>query len=87
MNTEAFHSLLGQEIQTYVDYKRALGRKFATEARALHLLDRFLVERAITDLSSYAGRQFERSFAELATKLYDDINNWDETAKRCLFIS
>jgi len=50
MNTEAFHSLLGQEIQTYVDYKRALGRKFATEARALHLLDRFLVERAITDL-------------------------------------
>jgi hypothetical protein len=45
------------------------------------------VERAITDLSSYAGRQFERSFAELATKLYDDINNWDETAKRCGTIS
>jgi integrase len=49
MNTEGFHSLLGQEIQTYVDYKRALGRKFVTEVRALRLFDRFLANRAITD--------------------------------------
>ena len=48
MNSEEFHSLFGQEIQIYVDYKRALGRKFVTEARALRLFDRFLADRAIT---------------------------------------
>lgn len=52
MNASGFHSLLGQELQTYVDYKRALGRKFDTEARALDLLDRFLINRTITDLGA-----------------------------------
>lgn len=52
MNTKGFHSLLGREIQTYIDYKRALGRKFVTEARALHLLDRFVVKRTINDLGA-----------------------------------
>lgn len=52
MNTEGFHSLLGQDIQIYIDYKRALGRKFVTEARSLHLFDRFLVKRTITDLGA-----------------------------------
>jgi hypothetical protein len=35
MNSATFHSLLSRDIQTYLDYKRALGRKFDTEEKAL----------------------------------------------------
>jgi integrase len=50
--SEAFHSLLGQALQAYIDYKRALGRKFVTEARALRLFDRFLLAQAIGELAA-----------------------------------
>jgi integrase len=49
MNTH-FHSLLAGEIVSYLQYKRALGRKFDTEEQALRLFDRFLVEHAVADL-------------------------------------
>jgi site-specific recombinase XerD len=48
MNSATFHSLLGRDIQTYLDYKRALGRKFDTEEKALYLLDRYLEGQGIT---------------------------------------
>ncbi|MHC1744538.1 MAG: tyrosine-type recombinase/integrase [Syntrophobacteraceae bacterium] len=44
-----FRSLLAKDIESYLNYKRAIGRKFHTEAGALHLLDRFLHESAIED--------------------------------------
>ena len=39
-----FQSILGEDIQAYVRYKRALGRKFENEEKALRLLDRHLMD-------------------------------------------
>ena len=48
MNT-TFHSLLAGDIQSYLDLKRAIGRKFKTEEVALRLLDRFLSDYPVLD--------------------------------------
>ena len=50
-NPLARNSVLGEDIRRYVLHKRALGRKYVTEMGALHLLDRFLCERRIEELS------------------------------------
>lgn len=42
-----FHSLLGENISAYLQYKRALGRKFDNEEKALKLLDNYLVEQEV----------------------------------------
>jgi len=42
-----FKSPLAGGIQQYVAFKRALGRRFATEERALRLLDRFLTDHRV----------------------------------------
>jgi hypothetical protein len=47
-----FHSLLAEEITSYLRYKRALGRKFDTEEGTLRLFDRFLVEHAVADMAA-----------------------------------
>lgn len=52
MSTEIFHSVLGRDIRTYLDYKRALGRKFDTEEKALWLFDRYLESQKITELDT-----------------------------------
>jgi hypothetical protein len=44
-----FHSLLSEPMQGFISYKRALNRRFRTEERALHLLDRYLIEENIAD--------------------------------------
>ena len=44
-----FHSLLAEDIQSYLDFKRATGRKFNTEAGALRLLDHFLFKNTLID--------------------------------------
>ena len=49
ITTAPFHSLLAEDIQLYLAFKRATGRKFRTEAGALRLLDRFLSDNAVTD--------------------------------------
>ena len=43
-------SPLAGAIQRFVAHKRALNRRYDTEEQALRLLDRYLVERCITDL-------------------------------------
>lgn len=47
MNTSIFHSALAEPFGQFVQYKRALNRKYRTEAEALRLLDRYLCERAV----------------------------------------
>lgn len=44
-------SPLAGAIQRFVAHKRALNRRYETEEQALRLLDRYLVERSITDLA------------------------------------
>lgn len=48
MNT-TFRSLLAEDIQSYLDLKRAIGRKFKNEEVALRLLDRFLSDYPVVD--------------------------------------
>jgi site-specific recombinase XerD len=47
MNTPIFHSILAEPLAQFVQYKRALNRKYHTEEAALRLLDRYLSEHAI----------------------------------------
>lgn len=50
-NPAPWNSVLGKDIGRYVLHKRALGRKYITEAATPRLLDRFLCERHIEELS------------------------------------
>lgn len=45
----SFCSILSKDFSDYLSYKRALGRKFDTEERALRLFDQFLVEERVSD--------------------------------------
>ena len=45
-------SMLAQDIQRYVQHKRALGRKYETEEAALLLLDRYLREHRVDDMAA-----------------------------------
>lgn len=45
----SFCSALGKDCSAYLSYKRALGRKFDTEERALRLFDRFLIDERVSD--------------------------------------
>jgi len=45
----SLYSLLAEDMQIYLDSKRATGRKFYTEAGALRLLDRFLLHNGVLD--------------------------------------
>jgi len=45
-----FVSILSDKIQYYIEYKRALARKFDTEEYALRLFDRYIIECQITDI-------------------------------------
>lgn len=47
-----FSSILADGIQAYLEYKRAVKRKFHTEEMALRLLDRYLLEHRITALTA-----------------------------------
>ena len=47
-----FHSALAEPIRTFVEYKRALNRKYRPETAALRLFDGYLCERAATGWNS-----------------------------------
>lgn len=50
-----FHSVLGERITIYVRAKCAIGCRFAGEARALRLFDRFLVAQRIITVDAISG--------------------------------
>jgi site-specific recombinase XerD len=52
MNTADFHSALAKPLAHFVQYKRALNRKYRTEAAALRLFDHYLCEHAVADWES-----------------------------------
>jgi len=58
-----FESTLAEDIERYLGYKRALGRKFETEERALRLLDRYLLEHSVSDLNTLTPPLIERFLA------------------------
>jgi site-specific recombinase XerD len=52
MKTLDFHSALAEPMTNFVYYKRALNRKYVTEAAALRLFDRYLNDHAVCDWKS-----------------------------------
>lgn len=56
---DGFKSVLAGDIETYLTHKRALGRKFHTEERALRLLDRYLVDHRLVQLASITPQTIE----------------------------
>jgi site-specific recombinase XerD len=48
MNVADLHSALAEPIRRFVEYKRALNRKYRPEAAAMQLFDRYLCEHAVT---------------------------------------
>lgn len=54
-----FKSVLAAGIAKYLQYKRALKRKFKTEEGALRLLDRYLVEQNVTVVTAITAQTIE----------------------------
>jgi site-specific recombinase XerD len=57
------HGLLGEPINAFVQQKRALSRKYLTEAAALRLLDRYVTELGITAWQQIDGRVIDTFLA------------------------
>jgi integrase len=52
MNSPSFHSVLAEPLANFVQYKRALNRKYQTEAAALQLFDRYLSQHRVINWES-----------------------------------
>lgn len=63
MTSAPRNSVLAEDIQRYVLYKRALGRKYDTEEAALCLLDRYLCHQLISDLTTVTPEVIEAFLA------------------------
>ena len=71
-----YHSVLADAMHEFLSYKRALGRRFATEERQLLLLDRFLVERRVGALDEIGPElldQFLLSRRHRVPKSYNSL--------------
>jgi integrase len=60
MNPVDLHSALADPIRRFVEYRRALNRKYRPEAAALRLFDRYLCEQAVPGWNSIDGALIER---------------------------
>jgi site-specific recombinase XerD len=58
-----FHSVLGDDIRRFVDYKRALGRRYDNEEKALRGFDSYLVAQEVEDLSEVTPELIDRFLA------------------------
>jgi len=57
---EDFKSFLAEEMNEFISYKRALGKKFVTEERALKLLDCYFVEKEISNITELTSELIEK---------------------------
>ena len=62
-NWPGFRSILADRIEQFLTYKRALGRRYDVEERALRLLDRYLVEKKVMHLSQVTPEVLEAFLA------------------------
>jgi len=58
-----FSSVIGVSAQSYLDYKRALARKFLNEEMGLRLLDRFLFDEQVHELAAIDSALIARFLA------------------------
>jgi integrase len=65
---QGFSSVLAEDIEAYLRYKRAIARKFHAEEMALRLLDRYLVEYQISDMAAISPELIENFLASRPRK-------------------
>ena len=76
MNTPYFQSFLGPFLHQFVQYKRALNRKYLNDAQTLRLFDRYLHSGNIADwhaVDSAVIDDFLMSRPEVGPKRYNLI--------------
>lgn len=71
----SFSSILSDDIKLYLQYKRAIARKYRTEEMALRLLDRFLNDKQITDVAAIDPPLIERFLASRPRKQPRSFNH------------
>jgi hypothetical protein len=57
MNSPTFRSSLAPFLNQFVEYKRALNRKYCADAEVLRLFDRYIQSRDISALSAIDSGQ------------------------------
>jgi site-specific recombinase XerD len=79
-----FQGPLASEMRAFVDAKRALGRRYVTEEKALRLFDRFLARRGVGSLVDVTP-ELVASF--LASRSYRRARSYNMLlgVVRCLF--
>lgn len=76
MNTKPpLRSLIAEDIQFYLDFKRAIGRKFYTEESVLRLFDRFLSNYPVTDRADLTPSLIEKFLASRSRKRPRSFNH------------
>lgn len=70
-----YQSPMGTYIRQYLAYKRALGRRFDNEEKALRLLDRYLSEENITHIEDIMPQQIEAFLASRPHKRARSYNH------------
>jgi site-specific recombinase XerD len=66
--TPSFASILGDHMQRFLAYKRALGCKFDTEEKALELLDRYLIQKQIKAVDEITPQVLDQFLASRPRK-------------------
>jgi len=61
--SNGYQSFVAEEIDKFISYKRALGRKFKTEERTLHLLDEYLLKEKILNIAEVTPELLARFLA------------------------
>ncbi len=62
------NSALSEHIQSFLSWKRALGRRFDTEEKTLRLLDHYCAERSIVRLDQISPQVIEQFLASRPRK-------------------
>ena len=77
-----FQSVLADDIQEFLDHKRALGRRFDNEERTLRILDRYLVDQDILDRSEVTPEHVEHFLASRPRQRPRSYNHLLGTVRR-----
>jgi len=71
----SYHSFLGEDIERFLAYKRALGCGFNTEAKTLRLLDHYLIEQQISSLGQITPATLDAFLASRPRKRARSYNH------------
>lgn len=80
----AFQSLFADGLRDYLATKRALGRRYRTEAYAVRLLDRFLVAQGVADAAQLTPALLEAFLASRPRTTPRSFNHLLGVVRQCL---